>query len=83
MGVSTVLSIGEMIAGGIGGVAVGGMLKDLVSAKPLMPSLASWAELQLAFCCTLPCRILRVQSAMARWLASWAGSSARSSAGEF
>ncbi|MEO6781632.1 MAG: hypothetical protein ABI407_10515 [Bradyrhizobium sp.] len=28
MGVSTVLSIGEMFAGGIGGVAVGGMLKD-------------------------------------------------------
>ena len=28
MGVSTVLSIGEVIAGGIGGVAVGGMLKD-------------------------------------------------------
>ena len=28
MGVSTVLSIGEVIAGGIGGVAVGGMLKE-------------------------------------------------------
>ena len=83
MGVSTVLSIGEVIAGGIGGVAVGGMLKDSSFGKTVNAVIGIVGGVALAICCTQPCRILRIQSAMARWPASWAGSSARSSAREF